>query len=59
MIVPNNLCLGNVSRDFSASNIKKAGFNDYIYEFSIDYNSIDVDDINDIHKHLMKKNDIV
>ena len=25
MIVPNNSCLGNVSKDFSASNMKKAG----------------------------------
>ena len=23
MIVPNNLCLGNISKDFSASNMKK------------------------------------
>ena len=59
MIVPNNLCLGNVSKDFSASNMKKTGFNGYIYDFSVDYDSIDVDDILDIHKYLMKKNDIV
>ena len=59
MVVPNNLCLGNVSKDFSASNMKKTGFNGYIYEFSVDYNSTDVDDILDILKHLMKKNDIV
>ena len=55
MIVPNNLCLGNVSKDFSASNMKKTGFNGYIYDFSIDYNSVAVDDILDIHKYLMKK----
>ena len=59
IIVPNDLCLGNVSKDFSASNMKKSGFNGYIYEFSVDYNSIDVDDIKNIHKYLMKKNDIV
>ena len=35
MIVPNNLCLGNVSKGFSASNTKKAGFNGYIYDFSV------------------------
>ena len=55
MIVPNNLCLGNVSKDFSASNMKKTGFNGHIYEFSVDYGSIDVDDIKNIHKYLMKK----
>ena len=54
-IVPNNLCLGNVSKDFSASNMKKTGFNDYFYDFSVDYDSIDVDDILNIHKYLMKK----
>ena len=58
MIVPNNLCLGNVSKDFSASNMKKTGFNGYIYEFSVDYDSIAVDDILDIHRYLMKKNDV-
>ena len=59
MIVPYNLCLGNVSKDFSASNMKKTGFNGYIYDFSADYNSIDVNHIKDIHKYLMKKNNIV
>ena len=34
-IIPNNLCLGNVSKDFSTSNMKKTGFNGYIYDFSI------------------------
>ena len=55
MIVKNNLCLGNVSKDFSASNMKKTGFNGYIYEFSVHYDSIDIDDIKDIHIYLMKK----
>ena len=58
MIIPNNLCWGSFSKDFSASNITKTLFNRYIYDFSVDYNSIDVDDILDIHKCLMKKNDI-
>ena len=59
MIVPNSLCLGNVSKDFSVSNMKKAGFNGYIYDFSIGYDAINVDDILDIHKYLMKKNETV
>ena len=59
MIVPNNLCLGNVSKDFSTSNMNKTGFNGYIYDFSVDYNAIDVDNIKDIHKYLIKKNGIV
>ena len=55
MIFPYNLCLGDVSKDFSASNMKETGFNGYIYDFSIDYNSIDVNHMKDIHKYLMKK----
>ena len=34
---------------------KKNGFNGHIYDFSVDYDAIDVDDILDIHKYLMKK----
>ena len=45
-IIPNSLYLGNVSKDFSASNMKKI-------------DAIDVDNILDIHKYLMKKNDII
>ena len=59
MIVPNNLCLVNFSKDFSASNIKKGGFNGHICDFSVDYDSTDIENIKDIHKYLMKKNDIV
>ena len=58
-IVPNNFSLGNVSKDSSASNMKKTGFNGYIYDFSVHYDSVDVDDILDIHKYLMKENEIV
>ena len=39
--------------------MKKTGLNGYIYDFSVDYNAIAVDDILDIQKNLMKKNDII
>ena len=39
--------------------MKKTGFNGYVYNFSADYDSTDVDDIKDIQTYLMKKNDIV
>ena len=58
-IVGTPLCLGNISKDWSVDNMKKAGFNGYVYDFSVDYNVTDVDAIKDIHKYLMKKNDIV
>ena len=38
---------------------KKTGFKGYVYDFSVNYDAISVDDIKDIHKYLMKKNDIV
>ena len=58
-IVTSPLCLGNISKDWSADNMKKTRFNGYVYDFSVDYDAIAVDDIKDIHKYLMKKNDIV
>ena len=58
-IVATPLCLGNFSKNWSAYNMKKTEFNGYVYDFSVDYNATDVDDIKDIHKYLMKKNDIV
>ena len=58
-IFPNNLCLGNVSKDFSVINMKKTGFNGHIYDFSVDYDEIAVNNILDIHKYLMRKNEII
>ena len=52
------LCLGNNSKYFSVDNMKKTGLNGYVYDFSVDYNAIAVDDILDIHKYLMKKHDL-
>ena len=43
----------------SKDDMRKAGFTGYLYNFSVDYEAIAVDDIKDIHKYLMKKNDIV
>ena len=50
------ICLGNISKDWSLDNMKKTGLLNY---FSVDYDPIAVDDIKDIHKYLMKKNNIV
>ena len=58
-IVATPLCLGNISKDCSADDMKKTGFNGYVYDFSVDFDSTDVDDIKDIHMYLMKKNNIV
>ena len=58
-IVVGQICLGNISKDWSGDNMKKTGFTGYVYDFSVDYDSVAVDDIKDIHKYLMKKNNIV
>ena len=52
-------CLGNISKGWSVDNMKTTGFNGYVYDFSVDYDTTNVDDIKDIHKYLIKKNDIV
>ena len=39
--------------------MKRTEFTGYIYDFSVDYDAIAVDDIKDIHKYLMNKNNIV
>ena len=39
--------------------MKKNGFNAHVYDFSVDYDAIAVDDILDIHKYLMKKNNMI
>ena len=54
-IVASPLCLGNISEDWSTDNMKKAGFNGYVYDFRVDYDATGIDDIKDIHKYLMKK----
>ena len=58
-IVATPFCLGNISKNWSIDNMKKTGFDGYMYDFSVDYGATDVDDVKDIHKYLMKKNDIV
>ena len=55
----NILCLGNIYKDFSVSNMKKTGLYGTVYEFSVDYGAISVDNILNIHKYLTKKHDIV
>ena len=58
-ILPYRLCLWNISKDLPIDNIKKTGLNGYVFDFSVAYDAITIDDVLDIHKYLMKKNDIV
>ena len=54
-IVATPLCLGSISKDFSVDNMKKkkTELNGYVYDFSVDYDAIAVDDMLDTHKYLM------
>ena len=60
-ILPYPLCLGSISRGWSVDNTKKKkiGSNEYVYDFSVDYYAIAVDDILDIYKYLMKRKSVI
>ena len=49
----------HIKRLVSVDNMKKTGLKGYPYDFSVNYDAIAVSDILDIHKHLMKENEIV
>ena len=57
-IVASPLCFWNISKDWSTDNMRKS-FTGYVYDFSVGYDAVDVDDIKDIYKYLMKKHNIV
>ena len=40
------------------ANMKKTGLNGYLYDFSVDYDAITVDDTLDIHKYLIKRHSV-
>ena len=52
-IIGSPLCLGNISKDWSVGNMKKAGLNGYVYNFSVDCDAIAVDILDMLHiRHL-------
>ena len=51
-------CLGSISDGFSATDSREVSLNRNVYDFSVDYNSIDKSDVLNIHKCLMTKNNI-
>ena len=58
-IVATPLCLGSISKGWSVDKMKKTGLNGFVYNFSVDYDTIAVDDILYIHNYLMKKNNMI
>ena len=47
--------LENISKDWLVDNMKKFVFTGDVYDFSVDYYPIAIDDIKDIQKYLMEK----
>ena len=45
------------SKAFSVDDMKKIGLYRYVYDFSVDYDSIDVDHILDVDRYSMNKYD--
>ena len=59
-IIRNVLCLGIVLKNFSTDNMKKkTRLYGTVYDFSVDYGAISVDNILNIHKYSIKKRIIV
>ena len=50
------LCFGNFLKDVLVDDIKKTELFEYVYDFSVDYYSIDIDDVLDIHERLINEN---
>ena len=53
------LFLRNIWKDWTVDNMKETGLNGNVYDFSLDFDAIVVDDTLDIHNCFMKKIDIV
>ena len=57
-VVANPLSSGNISEDFSMTNMKKTGLYGSVLDFRVDYRATAVDDLLGIYKYLMKSNGI-
>ena len=49
------MSLVKISKSFTIDNIKKAALKEVLKVFSVDYNAIDINDLLDIHRYLMKE----
>ena len=53
------MCLGGLSKDYNKNSLKDTGLFGNVYDFRVDYSAIINDEILDIHKYFMKRNNIV
>ena len=49
------ICLGSISKDFIINDIKKTGLKGVVNPISVDFNTINTNDILNIHKYLIKR----
>ena len=54
-IKKNSLRLGNIWKDFTIDNMRKTRLKESVNFFSVDYRSINTDEILDIYRNLMKE----
>ena len=58
-IVASPLCLGNISKYWSTDNMKRTGLNGYVYEFNVDYRTLNPSsfdkNMSTIHDYFMVK----
>ena len=55
VIFPTQFCIGSISNGFRATDSTEIPLNGNVYDFSVDYNSIDKCDILNIHRYLIMK----
>ena len=55
---PTQFCLGCISSILSATESRQISLNGNVYDFLVDYNSIDKSNILNIHKYLKTKNNM-
>ena len=54
--IPTRFCLGSIYDGFSAADSREVSLNRNVYDFSVNYNSIDKSGILNINKYLVTKN---
>ena len=55
---PTQIFLGSIFNGFSATKSREISLNENVYDFSVDYNSIDKSDTLSIHKYLIIKSNM-
>ena len=51
-IVKEKLCLGNISDDWTVSNVEKTGLFSEVYDFAVDYTAVSVGEIYNLYRYL-------